>query len=201
MAIVQVIEGKTMWRYIMLILALGTLTACGLPHASGGRTSAQNAVKTYVEEDRDWGIPPPDRLRNTKLHEPTPTSIPSGKVIATPALRAMLSTDKKPILINVLQGKSIRTIPGSVWFNGAGVGGDFEDTTQQKLGEKLTTLTIDDKARAMVFYCLNAECWLAYNAVLRAAQLGYTNLYWYRGGMHAWEAFKGALIPTEDNEW
>jgi PQQ-dependent catabolism-associated CXXCW motif protein len=191
-----------MCRYVVLLLVLCMLTACELFEGPPVRSStSQNVVKTYAEEDRDWRIPATDRLRNTKLHDPTPMSIPGGKVLTTPALNALLQAENKPVLINVMQGRSIRTIPGSVWLNGAGVGGDFEDATQQKLAEKLAKITNDDKEKALVFYCLNPECWLACNAVLRSAQLGYTNLYWYRGGMHAWEAAGGPLIPTEENEW
>jgi PQQ-dependent catabolism-associated CXXCW motif protein len=88
-----------------------------------------------------------------------------------------------------------------VWWNGAGLGGTFEDAIQDRLKERLAQLTGGDTNKAVVFYCLSAECWLSYNAVLRAAQLGYRNLYWYRGGIHAWEAAGAALIPTEDNAW
>ena len=42
-------------------------------------------------------------------------------------------------------------------------------------------------------YCLDAKCWLSYNAALRLDALGYENLYWYRGGIAAWKA---ANLPT-----
>jgi PQQ-dependent catabolism-associated CXXCW motif protein len=40
----------------------------------------------------------------------------------------------------------------------------------------------------LVFFCVNSQCWLSYNASLRAAALGYTNVYWYRGGIESWRA-------------
>ncbi|WP_404942704.1 rhodanese-like domain-containing protein, partial [Pseudomonas poae] len=40
-----------------------------------------------------------------------------------------------------------------------------------------------------VFYC-RSDCWLSWNAVKRAANLGYTSVYWYRDGLDAWEAAK-----------
>lgn len=52
---------------------------------------------------------------------------------------------------------------------------------------------VKDKCSPVVFYCLSAECWLSYNAVTHAAELGYTNVYWYRGGINAWNKAK---LPT-----
>ena len=39
----------------------------------------------------------------------------------------------------------------------------------------------------MVFFCQGAHCWESYNASLRAIDLGYTNVYWYRGGLSSWQ--------------
>lgn len=38
----------------------------------------------------------------------------------------------------------------------------------------------------MVLYCLSQQCWMSYNAALRAINLGYTNVLWYRGGIESW---------------
>ncbi len=40
---------------------------------------------------------------------------------------------------------------------------------------------------------LSRECWVSYNAALRAINAGYTNVLWYRGGIEAWKA---AGLPT-----
>ena len=44
------------------------------------------------------------------------------------------------------------------------------------------------KSRPLAFYCVNSQCWLSYNASLRAVALGYTRVLWYRGGVEAWRA-------------
>ena len=50
-------------------------------------------------------------------------------------------------------------------------------------------------------YCLSAECWLSYNATLRALRLGYLDALWYRGGIEAWtDARLPHIIITRD-EW
>ncbi|HTO10396.1 MAG TPA: rhodanese-like domain-containing protein [Candidatus Binatia bacterium] len=58
----------------------------------------------------------------------------------------------------------------------------------ERLGFALAGLTRGDKNAPLAFFCLSAECWLSYNAALRARTLGYTAVSWYRGGVKAWEA-------------
>jgi PQQ-dependent catabolism-associated CXXCW motif protein len=64
---------------------------------------------------------------------------------------------------------------------------------QSVLTQLLAKLTGGDKARALVFICASSQCWLSYNAALRAAAAGYEKIYWYRGGIAAWMA---AGLPT-----
>ena len=49
-------------------------------------------------------------------------------------------------------------------------------------------------ARPIVFFCAGPRCWLSYNASLRAAKLGYTNVRKYREGIEDWV---DAGLPTE----
>jgi rhodanese-related sulfurtransferase len=39
-----------------------------------------------------------------------------------------------------------------------------------------------------VLFCGSPRCWSGYNAALRAISFGYLNVYWYRGGVAAWDA-------------
>ena len=61
---------------------------------------------------------------------------------------------------------------------------------QTQLASTLANITDNDLARPIVVYCIDAQCWLSYNAVLRFHALGYGNLYWYCGGIAAWKAAK-----------
>ena len=45
--------------------------------------------------------------------------------------------------------------------------------------------------------CASKTCWLSYNTALRAARLGYTEVYWYRGGIEAWLASGQVLAPLK----
>ena len=49
-------------------------------------------------------------------------------------------------------------------------------------------MTAGNLATPLVFYCLSTECWMSYNAALRAINMGFTNVLWYRGGIEAWKA-------------
>ena len=97
--------------------------------------------------------------------------------------------------INVLFGDNqVVSIPGSIWLPAAGQGGTFDDNIQTQLASMLQNITDNDPARRIVAFCLDANCWLSYNAALRFHNLGYHNLYWYRGGIDAW---KKANLPTQ----
>jgi PQQ-dependent catabolism-associated CXXCW motif protein len=155
----------------------------------------------YGGEDKDWHIPPQAELRLDKYHAPTPTSIPGSRVITTFQLNQAMQSADKPLLVNLLTGKSTRAIPGSLWLSGGGEGIGFDDLAQDRLAQHLARLTGGNKAATIVFYCLSAECWLSYNATLRALRLGYTNALWYRGGIEAWSAAGLPVTKLTDDRW
>ena len=142
----------------------------------------------YADEDRDWGIAPTNRLRQQPYHGPTPRQIPGAQVVQTRQLQAMLTGQESPILIDVLSEDGHVTLAGAVWLSGAGRGANFLDPVQSMLPRLLAQLAGGDTARPMVFFCANSQCWLSYNAALRAVAAGYSNVYWYRGGIEAWTA-------------
>jgi rhodanese-related sulfurtransferase len=47
---------------------------------------------------------------------------------------------------------------------------------------------IPDKSDPVVFYCNGPKCRRSDHAVVIAAACGYTNIYWFRGGIEAWRA-------------
>ena len=175
-------------------LPAARILACLLLILMGGAQAQQQAgADGYSEEDRDWGIAATNRLRQQPYHGPTPLTIPGAQVVSTRELQAMLAGAGSPILIDVLSEGGHVTLAGAVWISGAGRGTNFMDPVQAVLAQLLTKLSGDNKARALVFFCASSQCWLSYNAALRAVALGYTKVYWYRGGVEAWGA---AGLPT-----
>src|SRR6185295_13359840 len=102
--------------------------------------------------------------------------------IKTAELKALVDSGA-PVLIDVAAGEGHETLKGSLWLPGAGRGVHYFDQLQADLAKALSALTERDKAKPIVFFCVNAQCWLSYNASLRAAALGYTQVYWFRGGI------------------
>jgi PQQ-dependent catabolism-associated CXXCW motif protein len=170
-----------MQRILWLVLA-------ALAAASGG---------ARADETADFGVAPTAELRLVNYAAPTPREVPGAKTILTPQLRAMLERDEseRPLLLDVIGDQGHDSLPGAIWMPGAGRGLSFEDSLQGYFGKALEQLAKGDRSRAMVFFCAGNRCWLSYNAALRAARLGYTEVYWYRGGIDAWITAGGRLAP------
>jgi len=150
--------------------------------------SLQGAMAwSFADEDRDWGVTPTRDIRQPPYSAPTPRQVPGAKPISTAELQAKLTAEPASILVDVASGDGHVTLRGAYWLPGAGRGSHFFDPLQAQFAEYLRQLSQGDKNRSLVFFCVNAQCWLSYNASLRAAALGYLRVYWYRGGIEAWK--------------
>ena len=174
---------------VLAVLA-GMLCAAQAPAQSGAQPWG------YAEESRDWGVPATAQLRTVGYHSPTPLKIPGGKVVTTLELKAMLEREPRPYVIDVLGGNIHRTVAGAFWMIGAGAG-DMSNEEEKRFAEAIAKFAGGDRSRPLVFLCVDAECWLSYNAALRAIALGYTNVMWYRGGIAAWRT---ADLPTAQSD-
>jgi PQQ-dependent catabolism-associated CXXCW motif protein len=97
------------------------------------------------------------------------------------------------VVIDVLESKTRMTVPGAHWM--AGVGSpNFHGAEARRFADALDRLSAGDKTRPLVFLCLSSECWLSYNAALRALEAGYKDVIWFRGGTDAW---KGAGLDMK----
>lgn len=159
----------------------------------------------YAQEDKDWAVPPEPAIRKTAYHAPTPASLPGARVIRTLQLKALLGQpDARVVVIDVLNarrdGRPHKTVPGALWLPGAG-NGDFYGAEKSRYAKALEAATGGDKARPLVFLCLSAECWLSWNAALRALEAGYTDVLWYRGGTDAWHGASLDLAEVAATPW
>jgi PQQ-dependent catabolism-associated CXXCW motif protein len=164
------------------------LTAAALIAACGG---------AKADEAADFGVAPTRELRLINYAAPTPREVPGAKTVMTPQLRAWLQRDpqQQPLLLDVIGDQGHDSLPGAIWLPGAGRGLSFDDALQAHFAKSLEQLTEGDRGRALVFFCAGNRCWLSYNAALRAAILGYSEVYWYRGGIDAWISAGGKLAP------
>lgn len=143
-------------------------------------------------ENQDFGVQPISRLHDGAPHGPTPTSIPGGKVISTQELAMNMTRNPQGMAVFDILGGA-ETLPTATFATPAAEPGAFNDQVQQNFAQYLQKVTAGNKAKPVVMYCLNPHCWMSYNAALRAINMGYTNVLWYRGGIEAWKA---AGLPT-----
>lgn len=172
----------------------------GMPQPSGygqqgyGQAPAgpANLDAMMQMERQDYGVPAQAQLHNGEMHGPTPSQIPGGQVITTKGLVPLLQNQQvRTAVFDVLGGPE--TIPGALFAVPAHQGGSYQDQVQQQLAAFLEQVSAGNKQMPLVFYCQGTYCWMSYNAALRAINLGYTNVLWYRGGIEAW---KQAGLPT-----
>lgn len=136
-------------------------------------------------ETRDFGVPPQSNLRNGQFHAPTPTSLPGGQVVTTQALAQAMQGGMPLVLIEVLGGSY--GLPNSYTAPALASPGSLNDGVQQQANQWLWQITGGDQSIAVVVYCSDPMCWLSYNAALRVQAAGYRNVFWYRGGIQAWQ--------------
>ena len=153
--------------------------------------AVHSQAQGFAEEERDWGMAPRKTLRRPPYAAPTPIKIPGARAVRTDELKRLLAAEpetERPLLFDVASGEGHVTLAGGLWWPGVGRGADFLDAIQDEVATRLEQVTGGKKTRPLAFYCVNSQCWLSYNASLRAVALGYTRVLWYRGGVEAWRA-------------
>jgi TolB-like protein len=141
--------------------------------------------RNHADEDADFAVAV-DRDLHRVLAGPTPTSAPGATTIRTQDLARLLS-ERQPILIDTVSNFWGQSLPGAVGLKFAGLGGTFADTAQARLRSKVGALSVGDLDRPIVAVGWNSERFDGRNLALRLVALGYTHVYWYRGGREAWE--------------
>ena len=182
---------------VSITAALSTLTVL----APGGETFAQSADTSLFDADG---------YRSHRYRAPLPDTVEGGTTIDADTLAQLIQTDD-PVLIDVqaitlrleavefgvswLPSEQRYNIPDSTWLPNVGYA-EHKPYLAQFFVDNLQRLTDKDTSRAIVFYCI-ADCWMSWNAVKRAASLGYNNLYWLPSGTQGWQAIGGELVAAE----
>lgn len=146
-------------------------------------------------ESRDFGVPPTNQLRAGQLHAPTPTSLPGATTVNTAALAGAIGAGQQLILIDVLGANY--SLPRAVVAPALASPGHFQDRTQQQAVQWLAQITGNRRDLPIVIFCSDPQCWLSYNAALRTVAAGFTNVYWYRGGLQAWQMAGLQVMPAQ----
>ena len=140
-------------------------------------------VPDHMDETFDYRMASNATL-NDRSNGPTPTTVPGGTTITTEQLVQLLQ--QKPLVLAATPQNP--TIPGAILIDFLPAGGRFTDEWQTALGTLVAQATNGDKTKPIVTFSWCVERWPSRNLALRLIALGYTNVYWYRGGWEAWDA-------------
>ncbi|MEA2775225.1 MAG: adenylate cyclase, partial [Acetobacteraceae bacterium] len=142
-------------------------------------------MRDHADEEADPGLAPDDAL-HTIYEAPTPIAVPGARTLRTPDLTALL--EARRLLVLDTSNPWGRSVPGAIALWGAGLGGSTTDGLQDRLRQKMQQLTGGNRSFPVVTMGRNAERFQGRNLALRLTALGYTEVYWYRGGREAWAA-------------
>ena len=154
-------------------------------------------VRDHAEEQEDSGIVSDDIL-HTNYEAPTSTTVPGARTILTSDLAVLIERGVPLVLDTTPWGRSV---PGGVGLWGGGIGGSVSDEFQDRLRPKMQQLTRGNLNMPVVAMGWNAERFQGRNLALRLVALGYTEVYWYRGGREAWEVAGLPETELSIQEW
>jgi len=156
-------------------------------------------MRDHADEDADFGVAADNKL-HPDLAGLTPTSVPGAATIKTPALVPFLA-EHQPVVIDTANYSWGISVPGAIGLEDSGLGGTFSDGFQSRLRQKMQELTQNDLSKPIVVVGWNSERFDGLNLTLRLVSLGYTQIYWYRGGREAWEVARLPETPLEIQDW
>lgn len=165
------------------------------------KIASRRGPSGFGYEKKDFGIQPTSTPRRSNYHDKTPLTVEGAPTIDTPALKKMMDDVPGLLLIDVLGGSGHLTLPGATWLGSPAGEGQLFPVDLARFEAVMTRLTKGDKAKAVVYFCQGYECWLSYNAVLHAKKAGYTNVFWYRGGVLSWADAGFTRAPAISSEW
>src|SRR5262249_29789636 len=185
-------ERHRLWaRTIAVIAAIGVASMVSVTSFVALILAGGLSYVNPADEWTNFGVNPQSELKRD-IGTNTPLTIPGGRTIGTGMLENALARGKLDgasfLTIDAWKPEHRVYIPRSIYIPYAGDFGTLEDEIQQRLKDELATLTSGSLEMPLVFFCYGAKCWESYNAALRAIKLGYTKVYWYRGGISSWEA-------------
>lgn len=165
-----------------------------LAAALGGLTPP--AEPFFANEEFGGSLTRASGLRTQKMVDTTPQKLEGIAVLGTQALARQLKSPSPPTLIDV--GYAPSTLPGAkpLLFGGQAFDEEAKEQAYRSRFQGLLKLLSPDPALPVVFFARNREWWHGVNAALRARQLGYSQVGWYRGGLDSWKAAGLPTVPT-----
>lgn len=166
-------------------------------HAKAIKEVKVPALKFYGSEEYGGVFTRADGLRTQKWTDITPTTLDAITTLGTAALAERLVSGHPPLLIDTSGGAG-ETLPTALMLANGGFAYDDpkREATYQKRFERLLKVLAPQREVPVVFFSYSRESWLSVNAALRAKALGFTQVYWYRGGIDAWKQAGLPLVKS-----
>ena len=161
-------------------------------------SSDPKANAEYVSlEEMDYGTRPTGSIWSTNFSRALPMEVPGVRTLSTAQLWQMLSETKDLQLVSAHEGQSRPLIERSVWLPDLGKPMSYRavNGATVRIGAKelddlrtsLAQLTGGDKTKPIVVYDRSVTWgWFGYHGAIRLREMGYANVYWFRGGTDAW---------------
>lgn len=141
--------------------------------------------------------PEPDRIWTGPMIGDTPATLKGARVVDVKGLERLMPA--KPLLVDsgpadrkpdnlptgTLWKPTHRSIPGAVWFPGAGRG-ILEPAKVEALLSRIDELSGGDRSKPIVTFC-QPRCWGSWNVGKRLIEQGYTAVHWFPGGTNGWQ--------------
>lgn len=214
------------YKYPLIVISY--VTICFIVQFFAPMINQASAGSPDIKEETvtvpDWlqryrHIDPKTGYRTAYYRAALPKSVPGGTRINLEQAKAHFN-NKTALFLDVMAhtgtgpdpidghwrlSETRQNIPGSTWLADVGTG-TLTPAMEEYYRTNLEKLTKGDKTKPLIIYC-TADCWMAWNAVRRAANWGYSNLLWFPEGSDDWAAadlpMHGAIplpLTIEDDE-
>lgn len=152
-------------------------------------------------------LDPKTGFRIERYQAAVPETPPAGKRVWIPEIDRLVA-EEKAVLVDVSpitglgydpktgrwrNAKPHSSLPGAVWLPEVGRG-RIDEAVARFFQSNLEKLSGGNPAHPLVLFC-HADCWMSWNAMKRAAELGYTRLYWFPEGTDGWRDWDRKLTP------
>ncbi|KIL99497.1 Rhodanese-related sulfurtransferase [Paramagnetospirillum magnetotacticum MS-1] len=146
------------------------------------------------------------QYRSGDYRAPTPLDLPGAVTVDTADAKALMEAGTV-VAIDVLPAprrpdggawllpRPHLSLPGAVWLANTGYG-DLSPEMRVWFAAQLRDLSGGDHTRPLMFFCI-IDCWMSWNAAIRAMELGYSRVHWYPDGTDGWEFADLPLVPVE----
>lgn len=124
----------------------------------------------------------------------TPAQLPGAKRVRALEVRELIA--QRAVMVDVRSEKEYIEghIPGAILVPYGEK--SLKDAAFDPSVDSFSGVDKLDKSKPVIFACNGAECWKSYKAAKAAVARGFTNVYWFRGGLPEW---KGEGLPVERN--